>query len=524
MEPKLLLIRAITLLFKESLIKDTQHRSIPLILEVINTIKLPETGAEFGGLRERLLELKKTVAWMCESTDNGPFERGQLLQRIRVAAGDDDSVHLAFELGIGDGLTPEATDEVQKTCGQIRYELQEELANKEFLEIATQMYRKAAFGQGPQIGTREFIRQMARQLDELAKRYGGAGKKIKGMVDEVFFTNEETTAAIMARAKDSMSTEGALLFGQSALNDACYDHPGGLRGEFWLVSALSHNYKSGFGLISFVDLCLFNKPWMLDEKKKPMIIHISTENTAEQNIMTVYAMLQERDTGVPCSTENVDPVYAAHFVREKLEANGYSAYMCKIDPTEMTVFDMFDLVERLEQDGFEIHGCILDYPSMFDKKGLENTTIGSDLRDLMRRIRMFFNKRKTLCMAFHQMGPQALQMVKQGIPDPVKEWFQKNLYDGSSKLFQEVDVNIYLHIERIGNDSWLSMQWDKHRKLKRTPKQYWYAAMKMSDVGGLLPDIHRPEGTPPNYVRDLEPIRNAGGASNDWFAAVPIAA
>lgn len=523
MEPKLLLIRAITLLFKEALIKEVQQRSIPLITEIANTVKLPETGAEFGGLRERLLELKKTIAWMAESTDNGPFDRAGLLQRIRVAASDDESVYHAFELGIGDGFAAEGPEEILKQCKQIRSELQEHLAHREFLEIATTMYRKAAFGQGPQIGTREFIRDMGRALDELSKRFGGS-KKVKGLVDEVFFANEETTAAIMTRAKDSMSTDGALRFGQSAINEACYDHPGALRGEFWLVSALSHNFKSGFGLITFVDLCLFNKPWMLDENKKPMIIHISTENTAEQNIMTVYAMLQERETGVPCSTENVDPVYAAHFVRERLEANGYKAYMCKIDPTEMTVFDMFDLVERLESEGYEIHGCVLDYPSMFDKKGLDTTTIGADLRDLMRRIRMFFNKRKTFCMAFHQMGPQALQYFKQGIPDIVKEYYGKNLFDGSSKLFQEVDVNAYLHIERIGEVSYLTFQMDKHRKLKRTPKQFWYAAMLMSDVGGLLPDVNRPEGTPPNYVRDLEPIRQGANGSNDWFKAMPMAA
>jgi hypothetical protein len=523
MEPKLLLIKAITLLFKESLIKDTAHRSIPLVYEVLNTVRLPETGAEFGGLRERLLELKRTTTWMCESTDNGPFDRPGLLQRIRVAAGDDESVYMAFELGVGDGLTSETPQEIQKGCTQIRSELHEELANKEFLEIATAMYRKAAFGQGPQVGTREFIRDMARALDDLAKRYGGA-KKIKGMVDEIYFENEETAVGILTRAKDSLSMDGALKFGQTAINDACYDHPGALRGELWLVSALSHNYKSGFGLISFVDLALFNKPWMIDETKKPLIMHISTENTAEQNAMTVYAMLVERETGQLCSTENVDPVYAAHYVKEKLGANGYHTYMCRIDPSDMTVFDMMELVEQKEAEGFEIHACILDYPSMFDKHGLAQGPTGTDLRDLFRRIRMFFSKRKTFCLTFHQLGPSAMQFQRQGVPDLVKEVAGRNHYDGTTKLFQEVDVDITIHIEEAGGDKYLTMQWAKHRKLKRTPKQYWYAAMKMSDIGGLLPDINRPEGTPPNYVRDLEPLRAAGNANNDWFKALPIAA
>jgi hypothetical protein len=521
MEPKLLLIKAITLLFKEAAIKDTQHRSIPLITEIADTVKLPETGAEFGGLRERLLELKKTVAWMCQSTDNGPFDRASLLQRIRVAAGDDDSVYMAFEVGIGDG--GETPDEILKQCNAIRLELQEHLDTKKFLDLATTMYRKAAFGQGPAVGTREFIRDMARELSALAKNLGG-NKKIKGMVDEIYFENEETTVDIMTRAKDSMSMDGALKFGQSAINDACYDHPGALRGELWLVSALSHNYKSGFGLISFVDLALFNKPWMIDPAKKPLIMHVSTENNVEQNVLTVYAMLMERETGQPCSTENVDPVWAAHFVKERLATNGYHTYMCRVDPSDMTVFDLMDTVEKLEQEGYEIHACVLDYPSMFDKHGLAQGPTGSDLRDLFRRIRMFFSKRKTFCLTFHQLGPSAMQFQRQGVPDLVKEVAGRNHYDGTTKLFQEVDVDITIHIEEVGDKKYLSMQWAKHRKLKRTPKMYWYAAMLMSDVGGLLPDINRPEGAPPNYVRDLEPLRQCAANSSDWFKAVPVAA
>lgn len=520
MEPKLLLIKAVTLLYRESLFKDVGRRSISLVKQIVDLVKVPETGAEFGSVRNRIIELKTTAQWMYESTDNGPFDRSGLLQRIRVASGDDDSVYMAFELGIGEPGEEESKENNIKACKHIRAELMEELANREFLELATAMYRKAAFGQGPQIGSREFIRNMSKNLEDLAKRFTGV-KKVKGLVDEVYFANEETTAAMIGRAKDSMSTDGALRFGQSAINEACYDHPGALRGEFWLISALSHQYKSGFGLISFVDLCLFNKPWMLDSTRKPMIVHISTENTVEQNLMTVYAILMERETGTPCSTENVDPIYAAHFVKEHLEVNGYNTYMAKIDPSDMSVFDLFELIERLEAEGFEIHACIIDYPAMLDKHGLDNSTIGADLRDLMRRIRMFFNRRKTFCEVFHQLGPMAKQYERQGIPDLVKEVAGKNLYDGSSKLFQEADVDITLHIERIGTQSYLTMQWAKHRKLKRTPPKFWYAAMLMSDVGGLLPDINRPEGTPPNYVRDLGPVRQSNGSSGDWFKFLP---
>lgn len=518
MEPKLLLIKAITLLFKEALIKDASQRSTALVDEVIKTVQVPETGSEFGSVRERLLELKKTATWMSGSTDNGAFDRAGLLQRIRVAAGEDDSIYMAFEIGIGDAV--ETPEDILKQCLAIRGELHDHLNTKRFQEIAKTMYQRALFGNGPAVGTTEFIRDMSRELGELAK--AGPTRKIKGMVDEIYFENEESTIDIMTRAKEALSKDGAMIFGQQGHNDACYDHPGALRGEFWLVSALSHNYKSGFGLVSFVDLALFNKPWMLDIAKKPLIMHISTENSAEQNALTVYAMLKERELGVPCSTENVDPAEAARYVKERLSVNGYHTYMCRVDPSDTTIFDVQDLVEQKEAEGYEVHACIFDYPDMLDKRGLAQGPAGTEKRDLIRRARNFFTKRRTLCIAFHQLGPEAQKLQRAGVEDLVKEVAGRGYYDGCTKLYQEVDVDITIGIEKVGDAHYLGIQWAKHRKLKRTPKDRWYYAIKMSDVGGLMPDIKLGENgevikLETNYVRDLKPLRQAGGNS-DWFS------
>lgn len=508
MESKLLLIKAITLLFKEALIKDASARSISLVNAVVATVKVADTGSEFGSVRERLLELKKTATWMTNSTTSGPFDRAGVLQRIRVASGEDDSIYAAFEVGIGDDN--EKPEHILKQCQGIIAELHEHLDNEKFTELARTMYMKAAFGKGPAVGTREFIRECSKVLGDLGK---GGVKQIKGMVDEIYFDNEESTIDIMTRAKEALSTDGALKFGQTALNEACYDHPGALRGEFWLVSALSHNFKTGFGLTTFVDLALYNSPWMLDLAKKPLIMHISTEDSAEKNAMQVYKMLIERETGELCDMSMVDPTVAAHYVKERLSVNGYHTYMCRVDPGDTTNADIQTLIEQKEADGYEVHALVFDYPDMLDTAGLIASTNGAEKRDRLRRLRNFFSKRKTFCMVFHQLGPTAQQLERQGIEDLVKVVAGKGHYDGCTKLFHEVDVDITLHIEKVGEKFYLSMQWAKHRKLTRTPKSNWYAAMLMSDVGGLVPDV----GKEPRFVRDLKPLRQANG-SGDWFS------
>ena len=520
MDSKLLLIKVMTLLYKEALFKEPQDRSISLAKEIIGMVRLPEGGTEANEFRDRLHELKKTALWMTTTEDSGPFDRNGLLQRIRVASGADDTLFQAFEIGMEDpyrvdeegkkGIDPVATA-VQ--CQNIRSEIYDHRRQARFKELAKQAYYKANVDSEESYDIGETMREMARQLEEVANI--GNSTRVKGMVDEVYFEDEEDSVRVLKQTKMALSIEGALKFGQQALNDACHDHGAALRGEQWLISALSHNYKSGFGLTCFADFALFNKPMMLDPTKKPLLMHITTENELTQNVAALSTMLKERETGKPYLAGDMNPVEDAKYIKERLGVKGYHTYMSRVDPSETSVFEIFELAERLEAQGYEIHGIFIDYPAMLDKRGLTMTTAGSELRDILRRIRNFFTKRKTFQMVFHQLGPAAVQLYRMGTPDLVKEVAGKNMYDGCSKLFQEVDVDVTIHIERMKDGTaWLSYQFAKHRKLKRTPAEKWYGAIPMNDIGGLIPDINKEA----HYVRDLSPYRQGG--SGDWLQSL----
>lgn len=525
MEPKLLLIRAITLLFKESLFKTRADWSIGLVSDILGMIKLPETGAEFSGVRNTLVALMSTLKALIETPEEGTIDKDTLLQRIRVAAGEDESVFEAFKLGVDadqsikeiDG--DEALVELRKQCRGLIQELRDQVNVRRFGEISRALYQKAFSSDATVIGSRKFIQDMRDALGDLVTDHD---RSIRGMVNEVYFDNEANAADILERAKEAMSIEGAMIFGQQALNEACYDNHGILRGEYWLVSALSHHYKSGFGLNAFVDLPLLNKPWMVDPAKKPLIMHVSTENALDKNVLMVYQLLMERETNEACDTSGVDPVLASHYIKQRLSVNGYHTYMCRVDPSDTAVADIKELIEIKEAEGYEIHAVVFDYPPMLSQEGLTKGPAGTELRDIHRRLRNLFSKRQTACIAFHQLGPSAVALDRAGVEDFVKVVAGKNHYDGSTKIFQELDVDITIHIETIGEEGWLTMQWAKHRKPKRTPKHLWYAAMRLSDVGGLRPDVVRhPDGTieklAPNFVRDLKPIRERNGGGGDWY-------
>lgn len=39
------------------------------------------------------------------------------------------------------------------------------------------------------------------------------------------------------------------------------------RGEFWLIPALQHKFKTGFSLSIFSQIALYNKPYLFDKNK-----------------------------------------------------------------------------------------------------------------------------------------------------------------------------------------------------------------------------------------------------------------
>ena len=50
------------------------------------------------------------------------------------------------------------------------------------------------------------------------------------------------------------------------------------RGQFSMIAALQHKYKTGFTLSILSQIAMYTKPYMKDSFKKPLLLRISFED------------------------------------------------------------------------------------------------------------------------------------------------------------------------------------------------------------------------------------------------------
>ena len=94
----------------------------------------------------------------------------------------------------------------------------------------------------------------------------------------------------------------------------------------------------------------------------------------------------------------------------------------------------------------------------------------------------------------HQLSTDAKQLIRDGVGEKfVQEIQGKGYFSGSKQLDQEVDLEIYIHIVKMNNASWLTIQRGKHRIPGITKAEHLNCIMKFSDIGTIPDDINGPD-------------------------------
>lgn len=506
MDSKLLLVKSITLLYRESQIPKVTENSADLVTAVLAQIKPPENFVAMDFGKDVISSLRETALWMVKNPLNQVYEKTEFLQRIRVNTEGDESLLDAIKEGIEKDFS---LDELQALIKSYRLNINTFLNQMRLKDIVKGYSTRMIFQ--PEIVDWEYVAQELRAelepFEGLMK--GVTDGKHPGIVDSIDLSDLESLVGVLTRSKDELDEAGIIKFGWRGLNRMFGSIGGGRRGEFIVVGALQHNFKSDFCLNTMRQAAVYNKPLMRDPSKKPCIIRFSFENSAAHDITSLYKQIYENETRTTIDIRRIDPIEAAKVVAERLEVNGYKVFYHHADPSDFTFRDLFDITEKHEADGYEIHAIWADYLNMISKRGCNTGAHGQDTRDLFRRVRNYYLQRGVLFITPHQLSTEAKKMLRQGMTDFVKEIPNKGLWDSCSTIDQEVDMEIYLHIEKVNGESYLTMQRGKHRKVGITPAADMYTVYKFEPYG-IIDDV---------FDRDMSRRSVGGGIVADGGGA-----
>lgn len=230
-------------------------------------------------------------------------------------------------------------------------------------------------------------------------------------------------------------------------------------------------------------------------------MRISFEDKASMNLQFLYQKLKYDETGEEIKIKDIDIEVMSEYIQHRLQVNGYYVKMLRVDPTQWTYKHICNKIIELEAEGYEIHLCMLDYLGMVPTTGcITSGAMGTDFRDMIRRIRNFTEPKRITVITPHQISTEAKQLIRNGMPEDrfVKDIAEKGYYAGSRQLDQEIDGEIYIHLFRHNGVTYLAVQRGKHRLPTIVQDEYKYFLLPFpkrmpipDDINGFKISYHK---------------------------------
>lgn len=505
MDTKLLAVKAITILYLSTKVKDLPNQEdIHTIVQTVIKVTKPkdrmarsELSYDVGSqLRDCLIHLKDEVR-------TGSFNEDELKQRFELIAGDDRRTFAALT-GMLITEVPEPEEPIEGEPAPLTHEdkirdrIQTEYWNvKRILE--QEEIAKVAYEWSMKLGySPESINwdTLLEDLDESFSKFHSLSAKAKdirddpALIDYIDFSDPAAITEMFEKAKERMSGDGVLVTGYQGINKMLGEVGGLRRGESVLIGALRYSYKSSLSRDIFISVPLFNKPYMLDPTKTPLNLRISLEDDGDRDVTGIYRrvlqVLDKRDE----DPGNINPAEAAAYIDEKLGVNGYKNIVIAADSSQFSYEKIVDYIEYFESKGYEIHHLNIDYLAMITKNvgGGNADSLTNVIQSLFTRLRNVCRRKRILFTTPHQLGYDAKQLQLQGVANFVQQVVGKSLYDACRRIDQEVDTEITIHIEKLNGESYLTIARGKHRGVDNTPLAHQYCVYKFDAVLGLPMD------------------------------------
>jgi hypothetical protein len=457
MDNKQLLIKAATLLYRESQLPIRIENSSELVRTIIEKVKITDIGIGYNLDRELLTGLKDIVLEMCRNDYLHDYSITDLLQRFKIILSSDEKLYEAIEQGMVEDLQE---SQLKRNITNIKKSLNNHFKEQTIGKILDEACNKFKFNRDKIKDINMFVSETIAELEPLQIN---TSSKDPAVLDSIDIGNTESMKTLFNVMKNKSNGLSVLKTGWIGLNRMLQG--GFRRGEFTMIAALQHKYKTGFTLSLFKQIALYNTPSPKDPTKRPLLIRFSFEDDLNDNLLFLYQNLKYNETNEVVDLSNVPSDEMAAYVTEKLQVNGYHVKFVRVDPTQWTYRNFCNAIVELEAQGYEIELAMLDYLAHIPTTGCSDGPPGTALRDMFRRVRNFCASRNIAVITPHQLSTEAKMLSRSGLPDTqfVKNITEKGYYSDSKQLDQEVDLELYIHIAKVNNVAYLTIQRGKHR-------------------------------------------------------------
>ena len=492
MNDLLLLVKSITLMYRESLLNMEEDSTKDLVRKVIEAIKTPEVSIGITKDLEIINALKATATEMVNHDKSHKYQKDILLQQLQVNCGADESTYESLQSGI----EPEMTEDENKlTVINIRTAIATHFKHGKIEEVLSKRFSEFKFKRSSIKNINKWINTMIAELEPFQVV---GQERDSAIIDEVDISDKESINRVYASIKEENEGGGGFITGFQGINKMI---GGKFRlGEQWGLYGLQHNYKTGFSLTIFKQICMYNTPTLKDPKKKPLLLRISFEDSLVLNFQYLYKNMWENETGKVLSKKDLaemDIGVMTEYVTNKLSATGFHVKLLFVNPSDWTYKDICNLVLKYEAEGYEVQMVMVDYFTKISKEGCTQGATGQDVRNLFERIKAFMASKGILFITPHQLSTEAKGLMRDGYNDFVKRLPGGGYTADSKQIDQVIDGELFFHIERLKgkNEAYFTVQGGKLRRIEQVDEDDKYRVYKFVRKGVILDDLNKPDSS-----------------------------
>ena len=492
MNDLLLLVKSITLMYRESLLNMEEDSTKDLVRKVIEAIKTPEVSIGITKDLEIINALKATATEMVNHDKTHKYQKDILLQQLQVNCGADESTYESLQSGI----EPEMTEDENKlTVINIRTAIATHFKHGKIEEVLSKRFSEFKFKRSGIKNINKWINTMIAELEPFQVV---GQERDSAIIDEVDISDKESINRVYASIKEENEGGGGFITGFQGINGMI---GGKFRlGEQWGLYGLQHNYKTGFSLTIFKQICMYNTPILKDPKKKPLLLRISFEDSLVLNFQYLYKNMWENETGKVLSKKDLaemDIGVMTEYVTNKLSATGFHVKLLFVNPSDWTYKDICNLVLKYEAEGYEVQMVMVDYLTKISKEGCTQGATGQDVRNLFERIKAFMASKGILFITPHQLSTEAKGLMRDGYNDFVKRLPGGGYTADSKQIDQVIDGELFFHIERLKgkNEAYFTVQGGKLRRIEQVDEDDKYRVYKFVRKGVILDDLNKPDSS-----------------------------
>ena len=445
-----LLLNMVYLLYREQL--QDRDDSNELVRNTLKTIDDQRAYQRQTGTEELELAIENLLQDMLEDTHS----KEQIQQTLTMLLSDKEKLLNT----VADSLSDLTEEENVKRVKQLKTYIYNYYKHHQIRKMLQTGLYDLTNGKGRGKHLDNILEGLSGKIEYLREKSASDNKNII----HVDLGDDEAMDSVVSEVLSGEATGSVFKTGFVGLNTM---FQGGFRkGEYVNIGALAHNYKTGLYLSLMTSIPYYNVPVMKDESKKPLIAFFSFEDPVKNNIEFIYRLLYSTENDKKANLDEITPQEMRTYIKTRLTRNGFHVKFYRLNPSDTNYRDIINEVLTLEADGYEVQALGMDYLTMVSTEGCNTSgPTGTDIRDLIRRIRNFCASKDILAISPVQLSPTAKQLLRNGVPEIelVKHVANKGMYSGSSQLDQEFDLSIVIGKAVVNRKAYLTIQREKHR-------------------------------------------------------------